>query len=44
LDDIRVGDFVIVHAGFAIEKVDPLEAMETMRLVQEIEAQSRKND
>jgi hydrogenase expression/formation protein HypC len=26
VDDPAVGDFVIVHAGFAIEKLDPTEA------------------
>lgn len=26
LDDPAVGDYVIVHAGFAIEKLDPVEA------------------
>jgi hydrogenase expression/formation protein HypC len=31
------GDYVIIHAGFAIEKVDPAEAEETIRLVQDIE-------
>lgn len=27
IDDARVGDYVIVHAGYAIEKVAPEEAM-----------------
>ncbi|MEI7982638.1 MAG: HypC/HybG/HupF family hydrogenase formation chaperone [Bacteroidota bacterium] len=36
LDDVRVGDFIMLHAGFAIEKVDPEEAAETMRLLNEI--------
>jgi hydrogenase expression/formation protein HypC len=31
-----VGDFVLVHAGFAIEKIDPEEAAETARLLEEI--------
>ena len=36
LDDVKVGDFVMLHAGFAIEKVDPEEAAETLRLLNEI--------
>jgi hydrogenase expression/formation protein HypC len=36
LEDVRAGDFVLLHAGFAIEKVDPKEAAETMRLLLEI--------
>jgi hydrogenase expression/formation protein HypC len=38
LDDVKVGDFIILHAGFAIEKVDPGEADETMRLFKEMES------
>ena len=30
--DAKVGDYVIIHAGFAIQKVDEEEAMETLRL------------
>ena len=36
LPHIQLGDYVIVHAGFAIEKVDPRRAKETLRLVDEI--------
>ena len=30
LDDVGVGDYVMVHAGFAIGKVDEEEAMRTL--------------
>jgi hydrogenase expression/formation protein HypC len=33
---VCVGDYAIVHAGFAIEKLDPKKAKETLRLVDEI--------
>ncbi len=36
LDDVKPGDYVMLHAGFAIEKVDPEEAAETLRLLNEI--------
>lgn len=36
LDDLKVGDYVIVHAGFAIEKLDEKEALETLELIREI--------
>jgi hydrogenase expression/formation protein HypC len=36
LDDVKPGDFVMLHAGFAIEKVDADEAAETLRLLNEI--------
>ncbi|MDD4980504.1 MAG: HypC/HybG/HupF family hydrogenase formation chaperone [Candidatus Omnitrophica bacterium] len=32
----KAGDYIIVHAGFAIEKLDPGKAKETLRLVDEI--------
>ena len=36
LDDVRPGDFIMLHAGFAIEKIDAEEAVETLRLLNEI--------
>mgnify|MGYP001766997898 FL=1 len=36
MEEVQVGDYVLVHAGFAIEKVDPKEAEETLRLIREI--------
>lgn len=36
LEGARVGDYVILHAGFAIEKVDEDKAMETLSLIKEI--------
>jgi hydrogenase expression/formation protein HypC len=40
LEDVNPGDFILLHAGFAIEKVDPEEAEETIRLLKEIEKNS----
>jgi len=36
LVDVNVGDFVLVHAGYAIEVLDQKEALETLRLWNEI--------
>jgi hydrogenase expression/formation protein HypC len=36
LDEVKPGDYIMLHAGFAIEKVDPDEAAETLRLLNEI--------
>jgi len=33
IEDPKVGDFVIVHAGYAIERLDPEEAAETLELI-----------
>ena len=38
LADVEVGDYVIVHAGFAIHKVDPREAQESLKLFREVGA------
>jgi len=36
LDDARIGDYVIVHAGFAIHRIDEAEAMESLKLLREM--------
>ncbi|MBI4865242.1 MAG: HypC/HybG/HupF family hydrogenase formation chaperone [Candidatus Riflebacteria bacterium] len=36
LPEVRVGDYVIVHAGYAIQMVDEAEAMETLRLFEQL--------
>ena len=35
-EDAMVGDYVIVHAGFAIHKIDEEEARESLRVLREI--------
>ena len=32
VDDAKVGDYVIVHAGFAIHKIDEARALESLKL------------
>ncbi len=36
ISDLKVGDYLIVHAGFAIEKIDPEEATKTLEILKEI--------
>ncbi len=38
IEDPKVGDYVIVHAGFAIQKLDEVEAEKTLELLREISA------
>jgi hydrogenase expression/formation protein HypC len=38
VEDAQVGDFVIVHAGFAISKIDEQAALETLALLKEAAA------
>jgi hydrogenase expression/formation protein HypC len=35
VDGVEVGDYVLVHAGFAIEKIDEHEARKTLELLEE---------
>jgi hydrogenase expression/formation protein HypC len=35
-DQVVTGDYVIVHAGFAIARIDQAEAEETLRLMREM--------
>jgi hydrogenase expression/formation protein HypC len=36
LPDVNVGDWVVVHVGFAIAKLDQEEARETLSLFEEL--------
>lgn len=36
VDGIAVNDYVLIHAGFAIERLDEDEAEETLRLMREV--------
>ncbi len=36
LDDVIVGDYVLIHVGFAMTKIDEKEAAETLRILDEI--------
>lgn len=38
LEDVKAGDYVVVHAGFAIEKLKPDEAQKTLDLFREMGA------
>jgi hydrogenase expression/formation protein HypC len=36
VEDVRPGDYVLLHAGFAIQKISAEEAEETLKLLREI--------
>jgi hydrogenase expression/formation protein HypC len=36
IDNPKIDEYVLIHAGFAIEKLDEEEAKETMELIKEI--------
>ena len=35
IDDVEVGDYVLIHAGFAIEKIDEEEARLTLQALRD---------
>jgi len=35
-DEVRIGDYLLVHAGFAIRRLDPEDARETLALFDEL--------
>jgi hydrogenase expression/formation protein HypC len=46
LDDgeLNIGDYVLIHVGFAMSKVDEKEAEETLRLLRELDAYDTEID
>lgn len=45
IPDIKTGEYVIVHVGFAISKVNEEEALETLKMILEMEqGQEELND
>lgn len=36
IDDTKVGDYVLIHVGFAMTKIDEQQAEETLRVLKEI--------
>jgi hydrogenase expression/formation protein HypC len=37
IDDVKVGDYVLVHAGYAIQKIDENEALETISFLKKLD-------
>ncbi len=37
IENARVGDYVLLHAGFAIQKISEKDAEETIRLLEELD-------
>ncbi|WP_372872117.1 HypC/HybG/HupF family hydrogenase formation chaperone [Shewanella sp.] len=35
-DDLAIGDYVLIHIGFAMNKIDKEDAMESLKLYREI--------
>ncbi len=44
VEDVHVGDYILMHTGFAIEKLDPKEAEETLKTFAEFEELNKQMD
>ncbi|MCK9612484.1 MAG: HypC/HybG/HupF family hydrogenase formation chaperone [Bacteroidales bacterium] len=38
LDEVNPGDYVLLHTGFAIQKISEEEALETFKILKELDA------
>ena len=37
IDNVKVGDYILVHAGYAIQKIDENEALETISFLKKLD-------
>jgi hydrogenase expression/formation protein HypC len=37
VDDVKVGDYILIHTGFALQKISEEEALETLKLIKELQ-------
>jgi hydrogenase expression/formation protein HypC len=44
VEDVKIGDYVLLHTGFAIQKISEEEARETFELLHELEKIDRQID
>lgn len=42
IENLAVGDYVIIHVGYALTKIDAQEAQRTLELLRQIGAESRE--
>ena len=44
LDDVEIGDYVLLHTGFALQKISAADAAETLVLFEELEELNKEMD
>lgn len=42
IDDVNIGDYLLIHAGFAISKLDRSEGEERLKIFKELEEKLRE--
>jgi len=43
-ENVKVGDYVLIHTGFALQKLDTEDALETLRTFEEFKDLNKKMD
>ena len=43
-ENVEIGDYVLIHTGFALQKLDTEDALETLRTFDEFKALNKKMD
>lgn len=43
LDNVKIGDYVLIHTGYALEKLSEEEALETLKTLKELEQFNNKS-
>ena len=41
IEDLAIGDYVIIHVGYALTKIDPEEARRTLELLRELSVEGQ---
>jgi hydrogenase expression/formation protein HypC len=44
VDDVKPGDYVLVHTGFALQKVSEEEALETIELIRQLDTAGEQGE
>jgi len=44
VDDVKVGDYILLHTGFALQKISEEEALETLKVFAEFEDLNKQMD
>lgn len=44
VEDIKLGDYILLHTGFAIQKISEEEALETLKVFEEFEDLNKQMD
>ncbi len=38
VDNVKEGDYILIHSGFALQKISEEEALETIRIIRDLDA------